>query len=119
MIEPSRIHAWHAHIYYDALSRDRAATLRSLVEQRFTVRMGRWHDVPVGPHPCAMYQIAFEPDQFPALAPFLMMNRSGLTILLHPESGRPLDDHTINAAWMGQVLPLVTKILPEADRAPA
>jgi DOPA 4,5-dioxygenase len=63
-----------------------------------------------------MYQIAFEADQFPALAPFLMMNQMGLTILLHPESGRPLDDHTINAMWMGQVLPLVTKILPEVSR---
>jgi DOPA 4,5-dioxygenase len=45
------------------------------------------------------------------------MNRMGLTILLHPESGRPLDDHTINAMWMGQVLPLVTRILPETSRA--
>ena len=76
------------------------------MEQRFAVRMGRWHDVPVGPHPTAMYQIAFSEDgQFPTLAPFLMMNRMGLTILLHPESGRPRDDHTINAMWMGQVLP--------------
>jgi DOPA 4,5-dioxygenase len=63
-----------------------------------------------------MYQIAFEADQFPTLAPFLMMNRIGLIILLHPESGRPLDDHTINAAWMGRVLPLVTRILPAVDR---
>src|SRR6185312_380112 len=116
MIDPSRIKGYHAHIYYDALSRPRAAELRAAVEQRFNVRMGRWHDVPVGPHPCAMYQIAFENDQFPTLAPFLMMNQNGLTILLHPESGRPLDDHTINAVWMGQVLPLVTRILPEVDR---
>ncbi len=115
MIDPSRIKSWHAHVYYDAHDRDRAAALREAVERLFPVRMGRWHDVPVGPHPCAMYQIAFETDQFPILAPFLMMNRTGLTILLHPESGRPLDDHTINAAWMGQVLPLVTRILPETD----
>ena len=47
--------------------------------------------------PRAMYQIAFEADQFPTLVPFLMMNRMGLTVLLHPESGRPRDDHTINA----------------------
>ena len=117
MIDPSRIHAYHAHVYYDAVSRPHAAALRAAVEQRFPVRMGRWHDVPVGPHPRAMYQIAFEVDQFPTLAPFLMMNREGLTILLHPESGRPLDDHTLHAAWMGEVLPLVTRILPETDRA--
>jgi aromatic ring-cleaving dioxygenase len=117
MIDPARIKGYHAHIYYDALSRPHAAELRAAVEQRFTIRMGRWHDIPVGPHPCAMYQIAFENDQFPGLAPFLMLNRKSLTILLHPESGRPLDDHTINASWMGEPLPLVTRILPEVARA--
>jgi DOPA 4,5-dioxygenase len=116
VIEASRVKGWHAHVYYDALSRPRAAALREAVEQRFKVRMGRWHDVPVGPHPSAMYQIAFEADEFPTLAPFLAMNQMGLTILLHPESGRPLDDHTINALWMGEKLPLVTKILPEVSR---
>ncbi len=119
MIDPSRITAYHAHIYYDALSRPRAASLRSAIEQKFRVTMGRWHDVPVGPHPQAMYQVAFDAGQFPEIAPFLMMNQNGLTILLHPESGRPRDDHTINAVWMGQILPLITKILPEVDRKAA
>ena len=109
MIDISRIAGYHAHIYYDALSRPRAAALREAIEKRFTVRMGRWHDVPVGPHPCAMYQVAFENGQFPVLAPFLMMNRMGLTVLLHPESGRPLDDHTANAVWMGEVLPCIMR----------
>jgi aromatic ring-cleaving dioxygenase len=81
--------------------------------------MGRWHDVPVGPHPCAMYQVAFAPELFPALTPFLMLNRMDLTVLLHPQSGRPRDDHTLNAVWMGQVLPLVTSILREHDEAVA
>jgi len=114
-IEIGKITDYHAHIYYNAVTRDRAALLRQWVEQRFNVRMGRWHDVPVGPHPCAMYQIAFAPDLFPTLAPFLMMNRMGLTILLHPESGRPRDDHTRHAVWMGEVLPLVTSVLRETD----
>lgn len=114
--ETGAIHDYHAHVYYDATSRDRAAALRAWIEARFTVRMGRWHDVPVGPHPTAMYQVAFAPDQFPTLVPFLMLNRQGLTILLHPESGRPRDDHTLHAVWMGQVLPLRSEILPEADQ---
>jgi DOPA 4,5-dioxygenase len=113
--DTARIDDYHAHVYYDAVSRDRAAQLRQWVEDRFTVRMGRWHDIPVGPHPCAMYQIAFAPDQFPALVPFLMLNRMGLTILLHPESGRPRDDHTLHATWMGEILPLKTAILRETD----
>ena len=113
--DPARIVDYHMHVYYDPESRDRAAQLRAEVEERFTVRMGRWHDVPVGPHPSAMYQIQFMPDQFPALVPFVMMNRQGLTVLLHPESGRPRDDHTLNAVWMGEILPLKTEMLPETD----
>lgn len=104
---------YHAHVYYDSASKERAAILRHWVEERFAVRMGSWHDEPVGPHVQAMYQIAFTPDLLPALVPFLMLNRTGLTILLHPQSGRPRDDHTSNAVWMGEVLPVKTEVLRE------
>ena len=112
-IDPAGITDYHMHVYYDPDSRDRAALLRQWVEDRFVVRMGRWHDVPVGPHVGAMYQIQFMPDLFPTLVPFVMMNRMGLTVLLHPESGRPRDDHTNNATWMGAVLPVKTEVLRE------
>jgi aromatic ring-cleaving dioxygenase len=115
-VDPARITDYHIHVYYDSESRQHAARLREWVEARFPVRMGRWHDVPVGPHPTAMYQIHFPVEVFPTLVPFVMMNRMGLTVLLHPESGRPRDDHTLNATWMGEVLPLNTAILPETDR---
>ena len=113
--DPATIEDYHAHIYYDPASKDRAALLRQWVEQRFAgrMRMGSWHDEPVGPHVQAMYQIAFPPDLLPSLMPFLMLNRMGLTILLHPQSGRPRDDHTLNAVWMGQILPVKTEVLRE------
>jgi DOPA 4,5-dioxygenase len=109
------IEDYHAHIYYDAESKPRAAVLRGWIEQRFAgqMRMGSWHDGPVGPHVQGMYQVAFPPALLPALMPFLMLNRMGLTILLHPESGRPRDDHTLHAAWLGQVLPVKTEVLRE------
>jgi DOPA 4,5-dioxygenase len=112
-VEPTRITEYHIHVYYDPEHREYTAQLRTCVEERFPVRMGRWHDVPVGPHPTAMYQILFTPDVFPTLVPFVMMNRMGLTILLHPESGRPRDDHSLNATWMGSVLPLKLDVLSE------
>ncbi len=113
--ETQAIDSYHAHVYYDPATKDVAAALRQWVEERFTVRMGRWHDVPVGPHPQAMYQIAFEPALFPTLMPFLMLNRMGLTVLVHPESGRPRDDHLKHAVWMGAVLKLKGDILPEVS----
>lgn len=109
------IQSYHAHVYYGPATKDAAAELRKWVEERFIVQMGSWHDVPVGPHPQAMYQIAFELDLFPSLVPFLMLNRMGLTVLVHPESGRPRDDHLQHAIWMGAVLTLKADILPEVS----
>jgi DOPA 4,5-dioxygenase len=114
-IDAGRITDYHIHVYYDPDSRDRAAALREWVEARFAVKMGRWRDEPVGPHVRSMYLFSFPPELFADVVPFVMLNRQGLTVLLHPESGRPRDDHTINAAWMGEVLAVKTEILPESD----
>jgi len=114
--ETTPIHAWHAHVYYDPATKADALRLREWVGARFPAAvLGRWHDAKVGPHPQSMYQIAFPMDLFPTLAPFLAMNRMGLTVLLHPESGRPKDDHLHNAMWMGAVLKLDASMLPEVE----
>lgn len=116
VVDTARIHDWHAHIYYDpARDKEQASRLRDWLGTHFPVRVGRMHDVPVGPHPTAMFQILFAPEAFPAVVPWLAMNRQGLTVLVHPESGRPRDDHLLNALWMGEVLPLKADILPETD----
>src|SRR3954471_24660050 len=64
--DPKQITAYHAHVYYDpATSRREAALLRERIEEHFPdVRLGRWHNQPVGPHPEAMYQVVFRPEQF-------------------------------------------------------
>lgn len=116
-IPVSDVTSWHAHIYYEpARTRAQAALLREWVSARFVVQMGRWHDVKVGPHPIAMYQIAFGNDVFPTLVPFLALNRMGLTILLHPNTDNPHDDHLQNALWMGAVLDLDASMLPRSLR---
>ena len=114
--EIAAIKDYHAHVYYDPSTKANAALLRQWVEERFPgqMRMGSWHDEQVGPHVQAMYQIAFAPELFPTLVPFLMMNRMGLTVLVHPQSGRPRDDHTVNAMWLGAVLPVKTEVLRES-----
>jgi DOPA 4,5-dioxygenase len=117
-IPVTEITSWHAHVYYHvADTRAQAALLRDWVSARFAVQMGRWHDVKVGPHPISMYQIAFTTEVFPTLAPFLALNRLGLTILLHPNTDNPHDDHLVNALWMGEVLDLDASMLPRSLRA--
>lgn len=87
MIDPEGIKGYHAHIYYDEAVRERAARIREFIEGHFKVVMGRWRDMPVGPHPQAMYQVAFGTEEFPRIVPWLMLNRAGLTVLVHPETG--------------------------------
>ena len=103
---PPEIESFHAHVYFDESSRDPARALREEVEARFPVTMGRWHERCVGPHPRWSYQIAFAPEVFDRLVPFLMLNRRGCTIFLHPNTGQDLEDHRDRALWMGELLPL-------------
>jgi len=110
--DPARITGYHAHVYYDAPSRAIAEQLRQAVGQRFTAVLGRWHDEPVGPHPISMYQIAFPVEEFARLVPFLMLNRAGLRILVHPESGNAYRDHAIHALWLGEPVTLKLDVLP-------
>jgi aromatic ring-cleaving dioxygenase len=108
MRDPAAITHYHAHIYYyPTASRDRANAVRERVAARFPqAKLGRWHDENVGPHPRSMYQIEFPSEMLAAFVPWLMLNRDGLTILLHPETGDAYTDHTAHAVWFGAVLPL-------------
>jgi aromatic ring-cleaving dioxygenase len=100
------VREYHAHVSYQIGSRDRAADLRSRIETRFSVQAHPLRDAPIGPHLSPQFVIVFNADQFSTLVPYLMLNRMELTVLVHPQSGRPRDDHTSNALWMGSVLPV-------------
>ncbi len=109
------IREYHAHVFFDEVSRERAADLRARVEASFPVQVHPWREAPIGPHLFPQFQIVFDADQFPTFVPFLMMNRKGLTVLVHPQTGRPRDDHTLNAMWMGEVLPVNVPALRKVE----
>jgi len=100
------ITGYHAHVYFDADSEDDAKALREAIARRFDMTLGSWHHKPVGPHPRSMYLVTFTPVQFADFVPWLALNRRGLTIFLHPESGDVVADHLDHALWMGEVLEL-------------
>ena len=106
--QPLKIKGYHAHVYFDGETKSIAAKLRELLESNFgdSIQLGRWHERPIGPHPHWSYQVAFMPELIGEIIPYLMLNRSGLTILVHPETGNDLADHTEHAAWLGSSLPL-------------
>ena len=115
-MDASQIRDYHAHIYYEPHTRAEAERLRASMEALFpAARYGRWHDRPVGPHPSAMFQVAFPVDLFAALVPWLLLNRGQLTVFLHPETGFPKRDHSLHAAWMGPQQQINLDALPETD----
>jgi len=111
LADPASIEGYHAHIYYAPETRAVAERLREAIGAGFTVKLGRWHDQPIGPHPVAMYQVAFEVAEFPRLLPWLMLNRSGLTVLVHPMTHDEYEDHATHALWLGPPLPLRLEVL--------
>ena len=119
----SEIASYHAHIYYDpATTRAEAERLRSWIGERFSVTLGRWHDVKVGPHDQAMYQVAFAREIFPELVPWLMLNHGRLSILVHPNTTNPRRDHAADPMWIGPALAVHAEMLPEdaeIEQAPA
>ena len=119
----SEIGSFHAHVYYDpATSRGEAERLREWIGERFSVTLGRWHDVKVGPHDQAMYQVAFATGLFSELVPWLMLNHGTLSILVHPNTTNPRRDHLVDPFWIGRSLPVHGDKLPEEaemEQAPA
>ena len=57
-------------------------------------------------------QIIFKKDAFQSVVPWLMLNREGLDVLVHPLSNDEYDDHTINALWLGTPVALKIETLP-------
>ena len=100
------ITGYHAHIYFDNDSVGQARSLCQTAAGQLPVEMGRVHEKCVGPHPMWSCQLAFAPDALKQVIEWLVLNRDGLIVFLHPDTGEYLSDHRDRAIWMGAYLTL-------------
>jgi aromatic ring-cleaving dioxygenase len=105
-----------AHVYYfqnnEEQSRFALALWKRIRYEFPELRIYKFWDKPVGPHPYAMFEVnIFTPEQFGAFVPWLAVNRGPLSVLLHPNCDDQDDvrDHTDRATWLGE------KVLLDVD----
>ena len=124
----SEVKGYHAHVYYDAATKPKAAELRATIIARFAVEPGAFSDEPRGPHPISQFNVIFKTEEFQNVVPWLMLNRDGLDVLVHPLTESSYDDHSKNALWLGTPVPMRLEILrptyrqellPKDERQPA
>ena len=102
---------YHAHIYYDVDSKPIAMEVVQQLEQLFNVEIGHFHDTPVGPHPTGSIQITVGPEPFGTIINWFALNRQGLTIFWHANTGDVMKDHTEHTLWMGSMPELNLDVL--------
>lgn len=93
---------FHAHIYFDPDEVDQARALGSAARERFGVAVGHYHLRPVGPHPRGSCQLSVPVDRFGEIAQWLVLNRGGLTIFAHANTGDDFADHSRHVIWFGE-----------------
>ena len=103
------ISSFHAHVYYriedeaeKTLAKHLYADLEKLGKEFVTV--GRFHEKLVGPHTRPMFNLIFTDAQFHQVVTYLQLNHHPLSVLIHPETGNDLLDHSKHALWLGDRL---------------
>ena len=112
----ARLSGYHAHVYYNAETRPLAERLAESIGSKFPVELGGFYDAPVGPHPIANLKIIFTTAEFHIVVPWLMLNREGLDVLIHPLTDDSVDDHSKYALWLGTPVPLKLETLRRTYR---
>ena len=101
---------FHAHVYFNDNNKALAKNLCERAHLELGLKVGRFHEKNVGPHPCWSCQISLTANEMPSSLEWLEQHRQGLTIFVHALSGDDLKDHTEHVYWLGQPRDLILDI---------
>lgn len=119
------IESYDFHTYFkldDPKEVEFATNLKDSISKEFhnelekgEVRLFKTHNQQIGPHPNGYGMFESDtrsPSAFLKLLNYYQLNHGPLNVLVHPRSNKgDLIDHTANALWLGDKLPLLTEFL--------
>lgn len=117
------IESYDFHIYYTAKTRSIAVRLKDSIFVDFRKEIDNDElivkvlktDTITGPHDDPFFEVDVEdPVVFARFFSYLQLKNTGLNVLVHPNSGAVLNDHTIHATWIGNKVGLKEEILKKA-----
>jgi len=99
---------YHIHIYCEVqeIGACKAVRAKMLSELNLISGAGPVRSGPVGPHPLPMFEAWFDSEHLDRVVRWVMKNRNGFSVLIHPLTGDDLSDHRDHAMWLGRPLPL-------------
>jgi aromatic ring-cleaving dioxygenase len=97
---------FHAHVFFDPAAPERARAMSAELPAATGAVVTSWLDRPGGPLPRPQFQVELTSAELGTVTEWLMLHRDGLSVLLHPETGDDLLDHTAHAVWFGPALEL-------------
>ena len=121
---PAKIYSYHIHLLYWQTNKPQIAEAYAIRDQfraKFQAKLGPdCHDLfhndyncildpdlgPAGPFPTANWSVFVLPEHLQPMMEWMMQNRGQFTVLVHPNSGCEVEDHSDWTFWSGQPYPL-------------
>ena len=92
---------YHAHFYFNRDTVETARAIYAKAKDIVGIEIGHFHERSIGPHIDWSFMILFYDTNHREITSWLKLNHSSLSVLIHPETGHDLVDHTDNAVWLG------------------
>lgn len=99
---------FHIHVYFSDGTRASAVAIRERLQDvtDFAYDLPPVREKPVGPHRWPIWSMWVDRANFAAAALWMMRYHGEHAVLIHPETGDGLTDHSAHAMWLGKPQPL-------------
>lgn len=110
---------WDFHVYYDDATRDESNALKSRLLNDFPEYASEGSIIvkqlpvenPIGPHYYLFWEVdVARVDVFAKILSWFVQHHGSLSILIHPQTGFDLKDHTDHALWLGEKKEIKTSV---------